>query len=230
VSADATTATVPLADWRVMIIEDNPAVAALHRRIVDSVPYLRTEHIARNGERGFAALRTVRPQLVILDLAMRGGDGLEFLRRLRAEAGDVDVIVVTASRSGEIVEECTRLGVVDYLVKPFAPERLHWALANFARRRRALARTTPLSQSEVDAARSLPDGIRDATLASVLALLESRDEPFDADEVGGTVGIARVTARRYLEHLRVLGTVELVRRLEGRGRPRNQYRLSERTR
>ena len=229
-SADATTATVPLADWRVMIVEDNPAVAALHRRIVDSVPYLRTEHIARNGEQGFTALRTVRPELVILDLTMRGGDGLSFLRRLRAEAGDVDVIVVTASRGGEIVEECTRLGVVDYLVKPFAPERLQSALASFALRRRALARAAPLSQAEVDAARGLPEGIRDATLASVLALLEAGGEPLDADEVGESVGIARVTARRYLEHLRVLGTVELVRRLEGRGRPRNQYRLTERTR
>jgi two-component system response regulator DctR len=222
-------ATVPLAGWRVMIVEDNPAVAALHRRIVDSVPYLRTEHIARNGEQAFTALATVRPELVILDLTMRGGDGLSFLRRLRAEGVAADVVVVTASRGGDVVEEATHLGVIDYLVKPFAPERLRQALSAFAIRRRALTRSAQLSQADVDTVRGLPEGLRESTLVAVLAVLQSQPRPLDADEVGQSVGVARVTARRYLEHLRVLGSVEVVRRLEGRGRPRNLYRLTEAT-
>jgi two-component system response regulator DctR len=155
---------------------------------------------------------------------------MSFLRRLRAEGIGVDVIVVTASRGGEIVEEATRLGVIDYLVKPFAPERLQRALAGFAVRRRALTRSAELSQADVDAVRGLPDGLRESTLVSVLALLESSRRPLDADEVGESVGVARVTARRYLEHLRDLGRVEIVRRLEGTGRPRNLYRLTEGTR
>jgi two-component system, CitB family, response regulator DctR len=228
--SSAPTATVRLADWRVMIVEDNPAVAALHRRIVDAVPYLHTAHIAPNGEQAFVALRTVRPELVILDLTMRGGDGMSFMRRLRAEGAPTDVIVVTASRGGDIVDEATRLGVIEYLVKPFAPERLQRALATFAMRRRALTRSAELSQADVDTARGLPDGLRESTHTAVLALLAARAGPLDADEVGEGVGVARVTARRYLEHLRVLGTVELVRRLDGPGRPRNLYRLTEGTR
>lgn len=227
---------VPLADWRVMIVEDNAAVAALHRRIVDSVPYLRTEHIARNGEHGFRALRIAQPDLVILDLTMAGGDGMTFLRRVRREAIAIDVIVVTASRAGQMVQEATHLGVIDYLVKPFAPERLLRALSGFAMRRRALTRSPDLSQADVDAVwvtgsahrgRRLPKGIRESTLAAVIALLESQSCALCADEVGDQVGVARVTARRYLEHLQFTGDVEVVRRLEGPGRPRNRYRLRE---
>lgn len=228
--------TVQLADWRVMIIEDNAAVAALHRRIVDSVPYLHTDHIARNGEHGFRALNVTKPDLVILDLTMAGGDGLSFLRRVRREGLAIDVIVVTASRGGRIVQEATHLGVIDYLVKPFAPERLLRALSGFAMRRRALTRSPDLSQADVDTVRvtgsahrgrRLPKGIKESTLAAVVALLESHSAALSAGEVGDQVGVARVTARRYLEYLQLTGHVELVRRLQGPGRPPNRYRMRE---
>src|SRR5215207_3703541 len=133
-------AAVPLGGWRVMIVEDNPAVAALHKRLVDSVASLRTVHVAWNGEQAFNALKAVVPDLVILDLTMPGGGGLAFLGRIRHEEMPVEVIVVTASRSGATVREAMRHGVIDYLVKPFTPQRLRQALSTFALRQRALTR------------------------------------------------------------------------------------------
>lgn len=221
---------VPLANWRVMIVEDNTAVAALHKRIVDSLPYMRTDHIAPNGERAFEAMRTVQPDLVILDLTMSGGDGIPFLRRLRAEGIPVDVIIVTASRGGRIVQECMHLGAVDYLVKPFSPNRLRAALAACAMRWRTLTRSAQLSQADVDTIqgggdRRLPYGLKDTTLESVIAALEAAREAQSANDIAGRVGVARVTARRYLEYLQVLDIVEMTREGEGPGRPQNRYRL-----
>jgi two-component system, CitB family, response regulator DctR len=224
---------VPLADWRVMIVEDNSAVAAVHKRIVDSVPYLRTDHVAPNGERAYEAMKTVQPDLVILDLTMAGGDGLPFLRRLRREGIPIDVIVVTASRGGRIVQECMHLGAVDYLVKPFSPHRLRAALAACAMRWRTLTRSAELSQADVDTVqgtgsggdRRLPGGLKDTTLEAVIAALEADPRPLSAQDVAEHVGVARVTARRYLEYLQVLGIVEMSREGEGPGRPRNRYRL-----
>jgi two-component system response regulator DctR len=230
------TATVPLVDWRVMIVEDHATIASVHKRIVDSVPYLRTEHIARNGEEAVVALRNVQPDLIILDLSMAGGDGLPFLRRLRRDGIPIDVIVVTASRGGRVVQECTHLGVVDYLVKPFSAQRLRCALSAFAMRRRALTGSSKLSQADVDTVqasgsareqRRLPKGLKDTTLGAVIATLESHSEPLCSDEVGRHVGVARVTARRYLEYLQLLGVVEMSRQLDGPGRPRNRYRLRD---
>lgn len=225
--------TAPATPWRVMIVEDNPAVAALHKRIVDGVPYLRTEHLARNGQDAYAAMRSVQPDLVILDLTMTGGDGLPFLRRVRGEGIPVDVIVVTASRGGRVVQEVTHLGVVDYLVKPFDPARLREALAAFALRHRTLTRARELTQDDVDRVRGsaskqaprLPKGLRRATLAQVVAALQSSAEPRTADGIGAAVGLARVTARRYLEHLELVGVVEKTPTINGPGRPRNLYRL-----
>jgi two-component system response regulator DctR len=222
---------VPLGGWRVMIVEDNLAVAALHKRLVDSTPSFRTVHVAWNGHEALTALKTVEPDLVILDLTMPGGDGLPFLRQVRGGEIPVDVIVVTASRGGGTVREATHLGVIDYLVKPFSPQRLREALSAFALRNRALARPE-LSQEDVDTAqawgpargRRLPKGLKDSTLTSVLTALDEAGEPLSAEEVGAGIGVARVTARRYLEYLELVGRAEVIRETGGPGRPRNRYR------
>jgi response regulator of citrate/malate metabolism len=219
--------------WRVMIVEDNPAVAALHRRLVDSVPSMKTAHVAFNGNHAFRALEAVRPDLVILDLTMPAGDGITFLRHIRRADASLDVIVVTASREGETVNQVMRLGVVDYLVKPFEPQRLRQALTAFLMRQRTLSGHAQLSQAEVDAVqgsgsmlkrRRLPKGLKESTLRSVLSALQGVSASMSAEEVGERAGVARVTARRYLEYLTVMGLVEMTRETKGPGRPRNRYR------
>jgi response regulator of citrate/malate metabolism len=223
----------PARSWRVMVVEDNGVVAALHRRVVDSVPYLKTAHVALNGQHAFAALKTVQPDLVILDLTMAGGDGLSFLRRVRGADMPIDVIVVTASRDRRAVDEVTRLGVIDYLVKPFTPQRLRQSLSAFAIRRHTLTTRSELCQADVDAiqasgaprrGRRLPKGLKEETLRSVVAALDEATGAMGADQVGTRVGVARVTARRYLEYLALMGMVEMNRETNGPGRPRNRYR------
>jgi response regulator of citrate/malate metabolism len=235
--AEPTTLDPSVRKWRVMVIEDDRAVAALHRRIVDSVPYLRTTHVALNGDHAFAALEAVQPDLVILDLTMSGGDGISFLRRLRGTDLPIDVIVVTASRGGRAVDEVTRLGVIDYLIKPCNPRRLRQALSAFAIRRRTFERRGELCQADVDAVqafgapsqgRRLPKGLKEVTLRSVLGALEQSSDAVSAEQVGRRVGVARVTARRYLEYLVLMGMVELTREPNGPGRPRNRYRRRRR--
>lgn len=221
--------------WSVLVVEDSPEVAALHRRLVDAIPEFRTVGVAANGEAALHAARVMQPDLAIVDLTMPGGDGLTFLRRVRSEGLPVEAIVVTASRDATTVREAMHVGVVDYLVKPFAPERLRESLNAFARRARALRRPQ-LAQEEVDlvqasgAARMhrLPKGLKRSTLAAVRAALDESTSALTADEVGQRIGAARVTARRYLEYLEVIGAAEVKRECRGPGRPRNRYRVRAR--
>jgi two-component system, CitB family, response regulator DctR len=221
--------------WSVLIVEDSPEVAMVHRRFVDATPDFRAIQVVSSGDAAFAAAQRLRPDLAIVDLTMPGGDGLTFLRRIRQELIPLEVIVVTASRDAPTVREAMHLGVVDYLVKPFAPDRLRHSLDAFARRARALQRPQ-LAQADVDLVQSsgatrmqrLPKGLRRTTLAAIVAALEQSDRPLSADEVGQAVGVARVTARRYLEYLEVVGAAEIERECRGPGRPRNRYRRSDR--
>src|SRR5262249_40365029 len=135
--------------WDVLVVEDDPYVASLHSRFVDASPGFRAIGTATNGDEAEAAIAHFQPDLAIVDLSMPGTDGLEFLRRLRQEGHPTEVIVVTAVRDAGIVREAMHLGVVDYLVKPFAPERLQQSLAAFGSRARTLRRPQ-LTQDEVD--------------------------------------------------------------------------------
>jgi two-component system response regulator DctR len=161
---------------------------------------------------------------------MPGADGRGFLRRVRQESVPLEVIVVTASRDAATVRETLHLGVIDYLVKPFAPERLQRALGAFAQRARALRRAQ-LGQDAVDLVQGsgaprlhpLPKGLKRSTLSAVRSTIASSDRALSADEVGREIGVARVTARRYLDYLDVIGAVRVERETRGPGRPLNRY-------
>lgn len=206
-------------------------VASLHRGLVDSLPSFETVEVVSTADAALTAIESEAPDVVVLDLSMPGMDGIELLRRIRGRSLPIEVIVVTASGEAGTVRDVMHLGVIDYLVKPFAPERLQEALIAFAGRDSALRRSQ-LGQEDIDIVqatggsrmRRLPKGLKRSTLRSVLAALDSDPRARTAEEIAGDVGVARVTARRYLEYLEVIGNVEVLRERRGPGRPRNRYR------
>jgi len=218
--------------WKVLIVEDSHDVAVLHQRLVDAMPGFRSIGVASDGESAMRTTVTMRPDLAIVDLSMPGGDGRTFLRQLRAANLNVEVIVVTASRDAQTVREMMHAGVVDYLVKPFEPERLQHAMTTFSCRARALRRAY-LAQDDVDLVQSTgavrmyrpPKGLKRTRLVAVRSILEDSDRPLSAEEVAERIGVARVTARRYLDYLNVTGTVNIERSRSGPGRPLNCYRF-----
>jgi response regulator of citrate/malate metabolism len=218
--------------WRVLIAEDDAGVADLHRRVVERHSAFGVVGMCSDIEAVAQALDELEPDLLILDLTMPRGNGIDFLRRTRTNAVPVDVIVLTASRDAGSIRTCMQLGAIEYLVKPFAPRRLHDALVSFARRDRALNRSE-LAQEDVDSLRlggatlrQLPRGLKRATLRRIWAELQHSDEPLAAADIGERVGVARVTARRYLDYLEAVALAELVRVPQPVGRPSNRYRVA----
>jgi DNA-binding response OmpR family regulator len=82
--------------------------------------------VAGDGERGLAALRGRRFDVVLLDLMLPGVDGLEVCRRIRTAPGLADLPVVMLTAKGEDVDRIVglELGADDYLAKPFNPREL----------------------------------------------------------------------------------------------------------
>lgn len=80
-----------------------------------------------NGTRALKYLERYRVDLVLLDVQMPGLNGIETLQAMRSmENGiNVPVIFLTASKEKSTVIEGSKLRICDYIVKPFAPEKLH---------------------------------------------------------------------------------------------------------
>lgn len=89
-------------------------------------PYECTICEAANGEEGLVAAAREKPDLILLDVTMPVMDGVTMLTRLKEDAQlkTIPVIMLTAESGRENVMQIARLGIRDYLVKPFKEEQL----------------------------------------------------------------------------------------------------------
>jgi response regulator of citrate/malate metabolism len=221
-----------VSSWRVLIVEDDPAVARYHELLVSQTPGFAVVGVADTAAIAAAMGQRSNPHLILLDLALPGRDGLTLLKQLRGRRQAVEVITISANRNSATVRACAHLGVVDYLVKPFPPDRLRQALRLFVNRMSAV-RETDLDQAEVDlltasgriARRAVPKGLEAERVEDVRAALRRSDKLMTAQELATQVTLSRVTARRYLEYLAATGEAEVVSLRGGTGRPRKGYRL-----
>lgn len=217
----------------VVVVEDEEVAAAAHAAYVERVQGFRLVGVARSGGE---ALRLVRrhpeTDLLLLDMNLPDGHGLDLMRRLRAEGHLCDAIAVTAARDLEVVKGAVAMGVVQYLLKPFTFSGLRAKLEQYATYREQLSGASEgVVQSEVDellgrlrAPSAPPKGVSGDTERLVTDCLRRSPEPRSATEVAEEVGISRVTARRYLEHLADARLAVRQQRYGGSGRPEVEYR------
>ncbi len=116
----------------VLVIEDEPAIAELIRLNLSQAGYgVEVEH---TGDDGLAAIRRLRPAVVILDVGLPGIDGIEVCRQLRMSQDWTPVIFVTA-RDDEVDRVLgLELGADDYVTKPFSPRELVARVGGLLRR------------------------------------------------------------------------------------------------
>jgi DNA-binding response OmpR family regulator len=120
---------------RILIVDDEPNVRLVFRTTLESAGYAITE--APDGAAALRALEGRSINLVLLDLRMPSPGGGEVLRRLR-EAGDpVPVVVITAHGSVPDAVAAMKLGALDFLSKPVAPDALRAVVAEVLRRHAA---------------------------------------------------------------------------------------------
>jgi CheY-like chemotaxis protein len=113
---------------KALIIDDEPHIRQLMRLTLEASGYEVDE--AGTGEDGLALLGDGGAHdVVILDQKMPGLDGLATLQRLREQAPDACVLMVTAFASIELAVDAMRLGATDFLRKPMTPETLRGAVA-----------------------------------------------------------------------------------------------------
>jgi response regulator of citrate/malate metabolism len=223
---------------RVLVVDDDFAVAALHRGFVEFHGGFSVAGVAHDGAEALRLVEETDPDLVLLDVYLPDMSGLEVLQQLRARPGrPVDVIAITAARELDTVRTAMAGGVLHYLVKPFTAQVLRERLDDYLRHRAEIRRTeaqqTELDQDQVDrllatprsghAAATLPKGLSGATMQAVRDALAEHPGSASAQEVGDLLGVSRVSARRYLEHLVTEGRARVAPKYGAAGRPENRY-------
>ncbi|MGR8008207.1 response regulator [Streptomyces hypolithicus] len=216
---------------RVLVVEDDPVAADAHALYVARVPGFTVSAVAHSRAEAARALDRAPVDLLLLDLYLPDGHGLALVRSLRGAGHSADVIAVTSARDLAVVREGVSLGVVQYVLKPFTFATLRDRLTRYAEFRAAAGEAS--GQDEVDRAlgalrsprpAALPKGLSAPTLEAVTRSLRDSPGGATAAAAAATVGISRITARRYLEHLVTTGRAERSPQYGQIGRPELHYR------
>jgi response regulator of citrate/malate metabolism len=218
---------------RVLVVEDEALAAEAHASYVARVEGFELAGVVRSGREALHHLASDRGvDLLLLDLHLPDVFGLDLLRQVRAAGHPCDTIVVTSARDVAAVRRAVSQGVVLYLLKPFTFSTFRAKLRQYADYRALLAEApAQVAQHEVDRAfdalrprgDELPKGVGAESLRHVTQALRQAGHPLSATEVATELGVSRVTARRYLEHLADTGAVARGQRYGRSGRPEVEY-------
>ncbi len=224
--------------YKVLIVDDDPMVAMINEQYVCKNKQFKVSGSCRNGKEAIEFLEANPTDLVILDVYMPDMDGLETLKKIREKKISSEVIMVTAANDVATLEDTLHLGVIDFLIKPFAYERFQIALEKFLANRKAFRDSAILNQTSVDniitnstkiASKEYPKGIQEKTLLLIRDYFSENISPdgwFSGEAIAEKVGLSSVTIRRYMNFLVGSGEVEESINYETGGRPSVLYKKS----
>ena len=222
---------------RVIIVEDDPMVAQLNAQYLGQLQQLQVEGVFSNGRDALSYLQNNPVDLAIMDVYMPKFNGLELLRNIRGSGIQTSVIMITAATEMKVVEEALRLGIEDYIIKPFTFQRLQEAVQRYLSKVTLVKNKDRADQAVVDqllsnavstevVTRDLRKGLNAKTLQSIEDLL--RSDPAGAhtcESISAASGLSKVTVRHYLNYLIEIGHLNSSIDYETGGRPRVLYQV-----
>jgi two-component system, CitB family, response regulator MalR len=224
----------------VLIVEDDPMVAELNRSYLEKMKGFRAIASASTSEEAEALLASKQVDLLLLDVYMPGLNGLEFLKKVREQKINVDVILITATSETAEIQKALRLGAVDYLIKPFEFPRFQKALLQYEKYYWSVDQKGRMSQEDLDQllqkqpspphipeTAELPKGLTKTTLETICTRISAfAPGSFSTEDLASSTDISRVSVRKYLKFLTSIGFLEETLTY-GVGRPIYQYRINE---
>ncbi|WP_432453749.1 MULTISPECIES: response regulator [unclassified Agarivorans] len=198
----------------VLIVEDDQGIAEIHHQYLQRVSDFEVSGIALSIADAKIHIHAKPPQLILLDVYLPDGTGLELLKYIRSQDLAIDVMLLTAAKEAATLQEALRNGVFDYILKPVVFPRLQESLQNYRTYLQRLTQNSSFEQQDVDKLmpmsegasggaenkRRLPKGVDAVTLDKVRALFREHAS-LTAELAGKQIGSSRTTARRYLEYL-----------------------------
>lgn len=117
----------------VILVDDHPLFRKGLIQLLQTISDFEVVGEASNGKEGIALVKSVKPDLLLLDLNMKDMSGLEVLKQLKSADLDTRVVMVTVSDQTEDLVAALRLGADGYLLKDMEPEQMVESLASAAK-------------------------------------------------------------------------------------------------
>ena len=175
---------------RILLVDDHAILRAGLANLLNGEPGSKVVAVAEDGDSALQLWREHRPDVTLLDINLGGMDGIETLRRLRAEFPDARVLMLTSSEAEEDIRHALEAGAAGYVTKNLRKAELVKAISDVHAGKQSISEQV---------ARVIASGIGQGVLSrremEVLGLVR---QGFTNNEVGRLLGISERTAKAHV--------------------------------
>lgn len=197
----------------IVIIDDHPLFRRGVAQLIEMENALTLVGEASSGEEGLVLVRAKEPDLVLLDLNMKGMDGIATLKAIKDEMPEVRVILLTVSDAPDDLIAAIRAGADGYLLKDMDPEDLMARLREALTGRMVISdalsgRLAQALRDEAQVERRSTAGLTDRERTILRCLAEGKSNKLIARELDITEGTVKVHVKHLLRKLNFRSRVE----------------------
>lgn len=215
--------TVTARNVRILLVDDHPVVRAGMRTVLESQPDFSLVGEAEDGLDAMKKTAELQPDVLVLDLVLRGIQGLEVLRQMRDQLRRTRVVVLSMHQDLAYVVEALRAGASAYVLKAGASDEVIQAIRAAMQGVRYLSPS--ISEADVEAvARQMESGkldLFDTLTTREREVCQLAAQGYTNDEIADQLDISRRTVEshrfRMMHKLGLRNQAELVQFAIGRG-------------
>jgi two-component system, NarL family, response regulator len=175
---------------RLLLVDDHPVMRAGLANVLATDTGFDVVAQADDGETALEIWRSFSPDVTLLDINLGGMDGIETLRRMRAECPTAKILILTSSESGEDARLALKAGACGYVIKSIRAADLSEAIRTVHAGGQVVSEKVNRKLTEDQGSRHLSP-----RETEVLGLVR---QGFTNDEIGRLLGISERTARAHM--------------------------------
>jgi len=198
---------------KILIADDHPVVRKGLKEIIEDIPDMAVRGEASTGQETLEKVRKSDFDIVVLDISMPGGNGLDILKQLKDEKPELSVLVLSMYPEEQYAVRVLRAGASGYLTKESAPEELIAAIRKASKGGKYISSSLAEKLAfdlEIDAEKPLHETLSDREY-QVMRMIASGKT---GKEIGEVLFLSVKTISTYrsriLEKMKMKSSVELI--------------------
>jgi two-component system invasion response regulator UvrY len=179
----------------ILLVDDHPVVRQGYRRVLENQRDFQVVAEADSAAHAYAAFKAHAPDVVVMDISMKGASGLEAIRNIRARDGRARILVFSMHSEAPLVKAAFNAGASGYVTKSSEPATLVRAIRAVARGERAMSDDIAhgLAAESLDPSQSALDRLGEREIE----ILRQLATGLTTDEIAANLNLSTKTVQNY---------------------------------
>jgi two-component system, NarL family, invasion response regulator UvrY len=179
----------------ILLVDDHPVVRQGYRRVLENQSDFRVVAEADNAAGAYAAFKTHAPDVVVMDISMKGASGLEAIRNIRSRDDRARILVFSMHSEAALVKAAFNAGASGFVTKSSEPAALIQAIRSVARGERAMSDDIAhaLAEDSLNPSQSMLERLGEREIEILRQLAAGST----ADQIAANLNLSLKTVQNY---------------------------------